>query len=173
MACFEDTRFAKRDAVCRLREPRSADLQVCTAIRTSRFGPSMHCSRARESGALYNATMRKQRGTKLLELVVVMAIICILMAFYLPALVSAKRKAQQTSDYLSGKTTPPGRRSYSASDFVAVESPDEGTSLSTTGGSTGGTTGDTTGGSTGTTGGSTGGGTNRKTSQTRAAISPN
>jgi Tfp pilus assembly major pilin PilA len=102
--------------------------------------------------------MRKQRGSKLLELVVVMAIICILMACYLPALISAKRKAQETSDYLSGNTTPPGRRSYAASDFVAVESPDEGMT-NTSGGSTGSTTGGTTG-------------SNRKTGQVISAISP-
>jgi len=42
------------------------------------------------------------------------------MAFYLPALVSAKKKAIDTRDYLEGRTTPDDRRSYAPHDLGAV-----------------------------------------------------
>ena len=136
--------------------------------------------------------MRKQRGFKLLELVIVMTIICIMIGFYGPALSSAMKKAQDTSDYLSGKTEPPGKRSYNADTLAAVESPDDVGTAATSGGSTGGwsgytnggtdgggTTAYTTGGSTGyTTGGTTGsttgstGGKSKKVGQVTTVILP-
>ena len=121
----------------------------------------------------YNGIVRKQRAFSMVELMVVMAIICIMLACLAPALSSALRKAHQTADTMGHRypTHPEPSRTgtgYWERGGKGVAEPKP-APIGPTGGETGGDGGTSGGGSSGSTGTSTG--PNRKSGVISAAIS--